>query len=337
MTVVYREDDGDLGYLAGKKVGVIGYGNLGRPVALNLRDSGIQVLVSETLQERYLAAGNAGFPTLPIPETVQQADIVMLLVADEVMPQVYLEQVSPNLKRGDTLIFASAYNVAFGYIEAPPFVDVGLIAPRTLGISVRERYINNEGFFSLVAVGQDASGQAWSKVLALAKALGSLKAGAIEIVFEREAELDLFVQQAIMPAFHHIMVTAAQLLMDMGYPPEVVFTDLYLSGEFSDYLKRAARIGLLPALRLASLTAQYGTFSRLERFNDLKLQRLMEVTLEEIRDGDFAKEWAKEYSDGYHRLRRLFRDQDQLELWDWEQQTIDLLNPTRSENHETDG
>jgi len=186
---------------------------------------------------------------------------------------------------------------------------VGLIAPRTLGVAVREHYLSDRGFFSFVAVGQDASGQAWNMVLALARAVGSLRAdaGAVEIAFEREAELDLFVQQAIMPMLHHMLVAAAQILSDAGYPPEAAFTDLYLSGELQDLLQRAAQEGLFPALRLASLTSQYGTFSRLERFNDLKLERLMEVTLEEIRSGAFAKEWAKEYGDGYHRLRKLLR------------------------------
>jgi ketol-acid reductoisomerase len=202
-----------------------------------------------------------------------------------------------------------------------------LIAPRTLGVSVRERFMADEGFLSFVAVGQDASGKAWQDVLALAKALGSLREGAIEVAFEREAELDLFVQQAILPAFHHIMVTAAELLMEMGYPPELVFTELYLSGELSDYLQRASQSGLLSAMRLASLTSQYGTFSRLDRFNELKLQRLMEVTLDEIRHGHFAKEWAKEYGDGYHRLKKLLRAQEGLDMWEMEKQAIELLNP----------
>lgn len=336
MTVIYRDEDGDVAQLSSKVVGVIGYGSLGRAVALNLRDSGVQVLVSDRDAQRRMLAETEGFATLETSENVKRATVIMLLVANEVMPQIYLDQISPYLEGGDMLVFASAYNVTFGYIEAPTFVDVGLIAPRTLSVSVRERFRSGDGFISFVAVGQDASGQAWPCVLALARAVGALRAGAVEIVFEREAELELFVQQAIMPAFHHIMTTAAQLLMDTGYPPEAVFTDLYLSGEFSDYLERAAQIGLLPALRLSALTAQYGTLSRLDRFIDLKLQRLMEVTLDEIREGSFAREWAKEYGDGYHRLARLLRSQEQLDLWDWEQQTIDLLYPDRDQNMTAD-
>ena len=331
MSMVYQEFDGDLAYLEGKQVGIIGYGNLGRPLALNLRDSRVEVLVSETDVERQNIARNEGFTMVDTADLVRQVHIILLLVPDEIMPQLYLKEISPNLQRDDTLIFGSAYNIAFGYIEAPPFVDVGLIAPRMMGVGVRERYLADRGFYSFVAVGQDATGNAWQIILAVAKAAGSLRenAGAIEIAFEQEAELDLFVQQAVMPMLNHTLLTAAQILMEAGYPPEAAFLDLYLSGEFEDYLARAAQEGIFPTMRLASLTSQYGTFSRLERFNDLKLHRLMEVTLEEIRAGEFAREWAKEYGDGYHRLRKLLRTQSKLDLWDMEQQALDMLHPDR--------
>lgn len=331
MSMVYQEMDGDLEYLTGKRVGIIGYGNLGRPMALNLRDSGVDVFVSDNDPQRQNIAMREGFDLATTAELVQQANIVMLMVPDERMPQIYLEQVSPNLARNHTLIFGSSYNIAFGFIEAPPFIDVGLIAPRTMGVAVRQRYLEDRGFFSFVAVGQDASGNAWQTVLALAKAVGSLRpdAGGIEIAFEREVELDLFVQQALMPMLYHVLVTAAQVLMEAGYPPEAAFADLYLSGELEDYLNRVAREGQFPTMRLASLTGQYGTFSRLERFSDLKIQRLMEVTLEDIRSGEFAQEWAREYSDGYHRLRKLLKAHSQRDLWDMEQQALDMLHPDR--------
>ncbi len=321
MTIIYHEADGDLNNLSGKIISVIGYGGLGRPVALNLRDSGVNVVVGRRTDDGQPEADDLRMTT--IEDAVKNSHIIMLLLPDEVMPEVYLQQVSPHLLRGHTLIFSSAYNVAFGYIEAPPFVDVGLIAPRTLGPAVRERY--EQGFHSFVAVGQDASGQAWRTVLALARAIGTLRAGAIEVSFEQEAELDLFIQQAILPAFHHVMMTAAHVLIEKGYPPEAALTDLYLSGEFTYYLEQATRSGLLHALRLAPLTSQYGTLSRLGRFNELKLERLMEVTLEEIRGGRFANEWAKEYADGYRRLNHLLKTQVDMELWELEQQTLDML------------
>lgn len=325
MTMIYHEEDGDLGILAGKTVGVIGYGNLGRPVALNLRDSGVQVLVGMRAEESGRMASEDGVATAPIEHVVQQSPILLLLLPDDVMPQVYLEKVSPYLKRDTTLIFSSAYNVAFGYIEAPPFVDVGLIAPRTLGADVRQRYEDGQGFLSFVAVGQDHSGRAWQTVLALAKAVGSLRAGAVEISLEQEAHLDLFIQQAVLPAFHHIIITAAHLLIKQGYPPEAALAELYLSGEFIDYLQRAAANGLLHAMQLMTHAGQYGALSRQARFNELKMERLMEITLEEIRSGAFAKEWANEASNGYPRLQRLLKSQEELDLWELEQQTLDFL------------
>jgi ketol-acid reductoisomerase len=177
-----------------------------------------------------------------------------------------------------------------------------------------------------VAAGQDASGRIWDTILALAKAMGSLKAGAVEISMEQETELDLFIQQAILPALHQVMTTAAHVLLNKGYPPEAAIMDLYISGEFNDYLQRAAQSGLLHALRLSSLTGQFGIFSRLERFSDLKLERLMEITLDEIRSGDFSQEWAREYADGYPRLRKLVRQQENMDLWEMEQQTIELMS-----------
>lgn len=329
MTVVYHDADGDLDYLQGKTIGIIGYGNLGRPLALNLRDSGIQIVAGVRSEEARAAAQADGIYVMPIEQLVQQTQIIMLLVPDEVMPEVYLEKVSPYLAKGDTLIFSSGYNIAFGYIEAPPFVDVGLIAPRTFGAAVRERFEMGQGFYSFVAVGQDASGTSWRTVLAVAAAIGTLRAGAIEVSIEQEAELDLFIQQAIRPMLHNLLLTAANLLIRMGYPPEAVLSELYISEEFSDYINQAAQAGLLHALRLTAITAQYGTLSRQERFNELKLERLMEITLDEIRSGDFAQEWAKEYADGYPRLLKLQKALEKRELWELEQQTLDLLRRFR--------
>ncbi|PJF41284.1 MAG: ketol-acid reductoisomerase [Chloroflexi bacterium] len=336
MTIIYHEDHGDLEHLRHSTIAVIGYGNLGRPLALNMRDSGVRVMVSEHDEQRYRQAIREGFELQPIEIAVQQSAIVVLTLPDEAMAEVYLTSISPHLHKGHSLIFASAYNVTFGFIEPPPFVDVGLVAPRTIGAAVRERYENGQGFVSFVAVAQDATGAAWQTVLACAKAMGSLRAGAIEIGFEQEAHLDLFLQQGILPVFHHLIITSANILMNIGYPPEAVLMDLYLSGEFTDYLMRAARDGLMKALRLTSLTSQYGTLSRMDRFNDLKLERLMEVTMDEIRNGDFAQEWAREYEDGYRRLKNLLKRQEDTDLWEWEQQALDMLYPFRNEEIDDD-
>lgn len=325
MTVIYREQDGDLSLLAGKVVSVIGYGSLGRPVALKLRDSGVQIVVGTRSEEGLAAAEEDGIPSKTVEEAVKTSDILLLMLPDDAMPPFYLEQISPHLRRGHMLVFSSAYNITYRFIEPPPFVDIGLIAPRALAANLQHLSETDEGYASFVAVGQDASGNAWPQLLALAQGMGALQTGAIEISFEQEAELDLFIQQTIMPALHHLMTTAASLLLGRGYPPEAVFTELYLSGEFSNYLKLAAEQGLLNTLRTTPPMNQYGTISRLDRFYDLKLERLMEVTLDEIHSGAYSREWSKEQADGNRRLDAFYKNQQNLEVWELEQQTLDLF------------
>lgn len=338
MQIIYHDDDGDLAVLANKRVGIIGYGNMGRPIAQNLRDNHIDVLVGIRTQSARDRATADGFPSDTIEQVTRETDILMLLLPDEVMPQVYMEKISPHLKNNQMLAFASGYNIRYGFIEPPPFVDVALVAPRTFGAAVRERFLSGEGFYSFISVAQDANGDAWPTVLALAKAIGALKAGALEVSIEQEAELDLFMQQAILPLFHQMMLTAAKILTgdNYGYPPEASMLELYISGELNDYLQRARQAGMLHALRLTSLTAQYGLLSRLNRFDELKLERLLEDALEDIRNGDFAQEWAREYSDGYPRLRKLRDQQERLDLWEMEQQTIELLNVRPYDEIETE-
>jgi len=325
MTMIYHIEDGDLAQLAGRTVSVIGYGQLGRAFALNLRDSGVRVVVGGRSQTSREAAEADGLMAATIDEAVRAANILLLLLPDEVMPAVYLENIAPYLRRGDMLVFASAYNVAFGYIEAPPFVDVGLIAPRLMAAAVRERFAAGDGYCSYVSVGQDASGRAWGTLLALARAVGALQPGAIEVSFEQEAALDLFTQQTVMPVLHDLLDKAAHLLISRGFPPEAVLTELYLSGEFAAYLRHAEQHGLLSALRRSPPVAQFGILSRMERFNDLKLDRLLEVTLDEIHAGDFAREWARDHSDNYRRLNQLLKAYTDPDLLDWEQQALESL------------
>lgn len=328
MTIIYHDEHGDLNVLANKRIAIIGYGNMGRPAALNLRDSGVTVLVADPSPDKQFMATEEGFHVVGMDEAARLADVIMPLVRDEAMPRTYLEAISPHLRRDHVLIFSSAYNIAFGFIEPPAFVDVGLVSARTVGAAVRERYLSGEGYASFVAVAQDASRAAWPTVLAVARAMGALRGGAVEVRFEQEAELDLFMQQAILPVLHQTIIQAAALLIDKGYAPETVFTELYLSGETSDYLRQAAASGMIAAMGLQSLTAQYGTLSRFDRFSDARLERLMEITLEEIRTGRFAQEWAREFNADYPRLRALLKTRAALDLWELEQQTIEGLRRT---------
>ncbi len=326
MAVIYRDSDADLSLLLDKNITVVGYGNMGRAIALNLRDGAFPVVIGNQSDAYAEQAYQDGFQVKPIGEAVANADLVFLLLPDEITAQVYLQAVAPGLRPGDTLVFASGYNVAFGFIEPPPFVDVVLVAPQTIGAGVRQGYVEGQGYPSFVAVAQDASGDAWGRVLAVAKAIGALSRGAIELTFKQEAELDLFTQQALMPALHGVLQTAIEVLNREGFPPEAILVSLYLSGETGLVLSKWAEIGVLSSLDLHSRTRQYGTLSRIERFREVKLKHQMEAILDSIRRGDFAQEWAAEYADGYPRLRALRQRLESMPLQQHERQLLDYFD-----------
>jgi ketol-acid reductoisomerase len=336
MTVIYSEGDVNPGALGGQPIAVLGYGNVGRSMALNLRDSGQPVVIGNADDEYAPIARADGFNVLDLATAAGQAAIKLLTLPDEIMPELYLTIVSPGLKAGDALVFTSAYNVAFGYIEPPPFVDVLLLAPRTSGIGIREAFLAGRGFASFVAVSQEATGKAWDRLLALGAAVGALRIGALEITFQQEAELDLFIQQTVLPALLNLLITAADLLIKEGYPPEAVLMDLYGSGELSLLLDKAAQHGLQNSLEFLSQTAQYGILSRIERFLDQNLRRKMETALGEIRGSNFAHEWASEYANGYPRLDAIRRRRSSMALWEAEQQMLSAFGRTPPDS-EDDG
>jgi ketol-acid reductoisomerase len=325
MTIVYQEADANLRYLRQRQIALIGYGNLGRSFALNLRDSGLSLVIGNNPDKYATLAEHDGFIVKSVAAAASQADTILLIIPDEVMPQIYLQHIAPHLRTGDLLVFASAYNVAYGFIEPPSYVDAGLIAPRTLGVGVRDGYLNGLGYPCYVSVAHDSSGQAWNYILALASALGALQQGAIEVSFNQEVELDLFWQQAILPALHHILLTAVEVLIREGYPPEVVLNELYLSGELGMLLTRAAVTGWATALQMMSPTAQYGLLSRTPRFQESKTLRQMEAILEEIRRGNFAQEWASEFIDGYPRLENIRQRFYDSAMWRYERQVLNML------------
>ncbi len=327
MTVIYHEDQADIDQILPRPVAVIGYGDIGRPSAINMRDAAVtNIVIGDDSSEGQANAKADGFRVMSVAEATRSAEIILVALAVETMTPVYMTQISPNLAPQNVLIFISGYNVAFGFIEAPPFVDVGLVAPRTITGAPRSRFSSDGGpFSSFVAVGQDSTGNAWPVVLAVALALGALSGGGVEVNLEQEAELSLFIQQAIIPAFHNLMRTAAALLLKEGYPPEAIFQDLYIGGKFPDFMRNIAQTGIQQTLNRTTLSTQYATYSRFDRFNEIKLERLMEITLDEIRNGDFAQEWNRENTDGHRRLDRLLKQHNDSELWDLEQQTLDYL------------
>ena len=323
MAVIYHDEDASLEALSGATVAAIGYGNQGRSQALNLRDSGFDVRVGN-LEDEYAEQARAdGFEVLGIAEAAARGNVVMLLLPDEVMPEVYGRDVAPGLQAGDLLDFASGYNVAFGLIEPPPGVDVVMVAPRMIGPGVRERYVSGEGFPSFVGVGQDATGRARARLLALARALGSTRSGCIEVSPEDEAALDLFTEQAFAPAFGQVLRSAVDTLVEAGFPPEAVLLELYLSGEFAYSLEKGREVGMARQHEYHSHTSQYGTITRAPRFFDVgaELSQKMAAILEEIRSGAFAREWSDGREDKLALLEKAREARDRLPLTQWEDRT----------------
>jgi ketol-acid reductoisomerase len=320
-TRIFHDADADPAALAGKTVAVVGYGNQGRSQALNVRDSGLATVVGNRDDDYAATARADGFTVLPIAEACARADVVMLLVPDEVMPAVYAESVRPGLRPGAVLDFASGYNVAFGLIEPPKDVDVVLIAPRMIGPGVRDTYVSGEGFPSFIALHRDASGAGMARLLALARAVGSTRAGCILMSMHDEAALDLFTEQAFGPAFGRVFMAAVDTLVGAGYPPEAVLLELYLSGELAYAFEKIRQVGMMRQMDFHSHTSQYGSLTRSARFADLDLESRMGAILREIQDGTFAREWSGAGPQAEEMLARVKALRDQLPLNDWEART----------------
>jgi ketol-acid reductoisomerase len=323
MATIYHDEDATLEPIAGKTLAIIGYGNQGRSQALNLRDSGQRVVVGNVDDAYRKTAIDDGFAPVSIREAAARADAIFMLVPDEVMPEVYRRDVAPGLAPGKLLAFAHGYNVAFGLIEPPPGVDVVMVAPRMIGAGVRDTYVSGAGFPSFVGVYRDASGQARPRMLALAKALGSLRAGCIEMSFNDEATLDLFTEQAFGPAFGAVMSSAVNTLVEAGYPPEAVLLELYLSGEFAYSLEKGRELGMRRQHLLHSHTSQYGTITRAPRFFELSgpLREKMAAVLGEIRSGAFAREWSSDREAKLALLEQAHKAAEGMPMARWEDAT----------------
>lgn len=322
---LYHDQDADLSIVEDQTIAVIGYGNQGRAQALNLRDSGLEVIIGNPEDEYAERAREDGFAVRPIGDAAAEADVILLLIPDEVMPNVFELEIAPRMDTGDALVFASGYNIAFDLLRPPETIDVVLVAPRMIGEGVRDLYVAGSGFPSFIGVAQDYTGRARSLALALAKGIGSTRVGAVEVTFAQEAELDLFTEQCFGPAFGSVLTTAVQLLLDEGYPPAAVLLELYMSGELSYTLGKIAELGMVEQSQLHSRTSQYGSMSRGMRFQLPGLRDRMQVGLEEIRSGQFAREWAAEQEEGCSTLEMLKESARSLPLYALEKELREAL------------
>lgn len=315
---MYLEDDGNIDVLKIKTVAIIGYGNQGRSQALNLRDSGVKVIVGNIRDEYRKTAETDGFEVFGISEACKKADIMFLLLPDEILPEIFTKHIEKNLSEGNTLCFASGYNVAYNLISIPENVDVIMIAPRMIGVGVRETFLSGEGFFSFIAVEHDVTGSAKDLLLALTKAIGSLKKGGIFVTFKQEALLDLFNEQAFGPAFGRVLLTAISTLINNGLPPEAVLIEMYMSGEMSYTYQKMAQIGLIKQTDFHSHTSQYGSMSRGVRYLGIgkEMKKQMQRTYDEINSGAFAEEWKKPFSKLKFKIIKYFATRQKINTWE---------------------
>ncbi len=294
----YYEKDADLALLKNQTVAIIGYGSQGHAHSLNLRDSGIDVVVAELPgSDNWEKAKLAGLPVMTAAEAAKRAQVIMMLVADHHQPGVYNEALAPNLSAGKTLMFAHGFNIHFGQIVPPKEVDVTMIAPKAPGHRVRELFTEGVGVPALVAVHQDASGQALKRALAYALALGCLKAGVIETTFKEETESDLFGEQAVLCGGVSELIRAGfETLTAAGYAPEIAYFECLHELKLIVDLIQEGGPGYMRFS--VSDTAEYGDYTRGPRVIDDHVRQTMKQILSEIQSGQFAKEWIDENKSG---------------------------------------
>ncbi|WP_322794890.1 ketol-acid reductoisomerase [Tepidiforma sp.] len=294
MATMYYDKDADLGLLSGRKIAIIGFGSQGHAHALNLRDSGCDVIVGLYPGSKSREAAEAqGLRVLSVEEAAREADIIMILAPDQVQKQIYQAGIEPNLAEGKMLMFAHGFNIHFQQIQPPPFVDVTMIAPKGPGHLVRRVFTEGGGVPCLVAVHQDASEMALQLALAYAKGIGGTRAGVLETTFREETETDLFGEQVILCGGLSALIKAAyETLVEAGYQPESAFFETM--HELKLIVDLIYEGGLSRMRYSISDTAEYGDYTRGPRIITDQTRAEMKKILREIQTGQFAKEFILE-------------------------------------------
>ena len=294
MAKMYYDNDADLQLLQGKTIAVIGYGNQGAAQAKNLKDSGLQVIVSEVKgSPQWIQAEKDGMPVMTTPEAAAKGDVVQILIPDQYQADVYAKDIKEHMTSGKALVFSHGFNIHFGQIVPPPDIDVYMVAPKGPGFLVRETYEQNKGVPALIAVQQDASGKAKSLALAHAKGIGATRAGVLETTFAEETETDLFGEQAVLCGGLSELIRAGfDTLVEAGYQPEVAYFEcLHEVKLITDLINSRGISGMRMAI---SDTAEYGDLTRGTRVINADVRAEMKKILGEIRSGEFAREWILE-------------------------------------------
>src|SRR5215510_2350099 len=298
---LYRTEDVPPGALDGESIAVLGYGNLGRSAALNLRDSGVKIRIGNRDDHYAELARVDGFEVVPLA-TAAGDDIVFMLLPDEVIPEVFSRDVACQLRPGSALAFGSGYSLAFGLVLPPATADVLLVAPRMAGAMARTRYLAGLGFWACVGVEADRSGRAHRRMLGLADALGALRPAAIEMTAATESALDLFVEQTVGPLLGTALMTAFEVGREGGLPPEAMVMEMYMSGEMETVFEGFRTAGFFRSSEDHGPTALFGGLTRAIEIDREDMAARFRRVLEDIKSGAFAERFQAEARCGYSML-----------------------------------
>jgi len=314
MAKIYYDKDADLNILKGKKVAVIGYGIQGRGQSLNLRDSGVEVIVSELPgTPNYEQAKQDGFNPVSAKEASGLADIIQILTQDHLQAKLYKSDIVENMTKGKALVFSHGFNIRFKQIKPSKKIDVFMVAPKGPGALVRRMYEEGKGVPCLVAVYQDATGNAMKLALAYAKAIGGTRAGVIETTFDEETETDLFGEQAVLCGGATELIRAGfDTLIEAGYQPEIAYFEvLHELKLITDLIQETGISGMR---RRVSNTACYGDITRGKRIISERTRKEMKKILKEIKSGKFAREWIKENEAGRPNFNTILKKDDEHQI-----------------------
>ncbi len=307
MAKVYTDKDADLGVFKGKTLAVLGFGSQGHAHALNLKESGCNVIIGLYEGSKSIAvAREKGFEVVPTAEAVQRADVIFVALPDTKQPAAYEKDIAPNLAKGKTLLFSHGFSIHFKTIVPPPNVNVILVAPKGPGHIVRRQFTEGKGVPSLIAIHQNPGKNAKKIALAWAKGIGGTRAGVLETSFKEETETDLFGEQTVLCGGTCALVQAGfEVLVEAGYSPEMAYFECLHELKLIVDLMNESGIG---GMRFSiSETAKWGDVSVGPKIIDGSVKKRMKAALKDIQSGKFAKAWVKEYQSGYPRYNALLK------------------------------
>ena len=310
MAEIIYDDGADLALIQSKKVAIIGYGSQGHAHALNLKDSGVDVVVGlRPGSSSWAKAEAAGLEVKDVAEAVAEGDVVSVLLPDQVQRYVYAEQIAPNLKEGAALLFAHGFNIRYGYIEVPAGHDVIMVAPKGPGHKVRETYVQGKGTPDVVAVEVDASGKAWELALSYAKGIGGTRAGVIKTTFTEETETDLFGEQAVLcGGVSHLIQAGFETLVEAGYQPEIAYCEV--CHEMKQIVDLINEGGITKQRWSCSDTAEYGDYVSGPRVIGEASKEAMKAVLADIQDGTFARKFIADQDNGALEFKALRAEEE---------------------------